>query len=196
MRNPIRLKNLKLRFALLYALGFLTVVFLRPDPIHVASGSALVVLGTLLRTWGAGHLVKNDRLTTTGPYAYLRHPLYAGTLLIGSGFALIAGGVLSWLLLAILVPWFFLRYFPRKERIECARLEARYGDAYTQYRATVPALFPALRAFRPISQRSESPAPRPFAWSFTCYADNNELGTLIASLAGLVLFALRAQAGG
>ena len=35
---------------------------------------AIVVLGAALRSWGAGHLLKNDGLTITGPYAHLRHP--------------------------------------------------------------------------------------------------------------------------
>ena len=155
MRNPIRLKNLKLRFALLYLLGALALYFLRPDPLNFAIGGSLVALGSVLRTWGAGHLVKNDRLTVTGPYAHLRHPLYAGTLLVGSGFALIAGGVLSWVLLAILMPWFFLMYFPRKERIESERLEVLYGDEFARYRDAVPALFPSPRAWHPAAGQGD-----------------------------------------
>ncbi len=194
MRNPIRLKNLKLRFALLYLLGGLALVFLRPHPLSFAAGGVLVACGAALRGWGAGHLVKNDRLTVTGPYAHLRHPLYAGTLLVGAGFALIAGGRLSLLLLAILMPWFFLVYFPRKERIESERLELLYGSPYVGYRNEVRALLPALRAWRPPS------ATAPFddlgrSWSRQRYVDNNETGTLIALLAGLLIFGLRAQFG-
>lgn len=198
MRNPIRLKNLKLRFALLYTLGALALVFLRPDPLNFALGGSLVALGSVLRTWGAGHLVKNDRLTVTGPYAHLRHPLYAGTLLVGAGFALIAGGVMSLLLLAILMPWFFLVYFPRKEHIESERLEQLYGEQFANYRNEVPALFPSFRAWRPSASAGQSEAFDDLArtWSRDRYIDNNELGTLIALVAGLILFVIRAQVGG
>ena len=196
MRNPIRLKNLKLRFALLYLLGALALFFLRPDPLNFALGGSLVVLGSVLRTWGAGHLVKNDRLTVTGPYAHLRHPLYAGTLLVGSGFALIAGGMMSLALLAILMPWFFLIYFPRKERIESARLEALYGDDYARYRDAVPALFPSIRSWRPATGQGEAFDDLARTWSRDRYLDNNELGTLIALVGGLCLFVARAQVGG
>lgn len=196
MRNPIRLKNLKLRFGLLYLLGAVALFTLHPDPVNFVAGGSLVALGSVLRTWGAGHLVKNDRLTVTGPYAHLRHPLYAGTLLIGSGFAVIAGGVLSLFLLALLMPWFFLMYFPRKERIESERLEALYGAQFAGYREAVPALFPSLRAWRPATGQGEAFDDLARTWSRDRYLDNNELGTLIALVAGLVLFVFRAQVGG
>lgn len=194
MRNPIRLKNLNARFALFYLLGAAGLLFLRPHPLSFGFGSGLVLLGSVLRGWGAGHLVKNDRLTVTGPYAHLRHPLYAGTLLVGMGFALIAGGALAIVLLALFLPWFFLKYFPRKERVESERLEQMYGADYARYRDEVPALFPAIRAWHPPAEGV------PFddlarAWSSTRYIDNNELGTLIALIAGLLLFGLRAQIG-
>jgi protein-S-isoprenylcysteine O-methyltransferase Ste14 len=196
MRNPIRLKNLKLRFGWLYLLGAVTLYSFRPEPVNLLAGGSLVALGSVLRTWGAGHLVKNDRLTVTGPYAHLRHPLYAGTLLVGSGFAVIAGGALSVFLLALLMPWFFLMYFPRKERIESARLEALYGAQFAGYREAVPALIPLLRAWRPATGQGEAFDDLARTWTRDRYLDNNELGTLIALIAGLVLFVLRAQFGG
>jgi len=194
MRNPIRTKNLKARFVPFFALGLLALLFLEPHPASLLGGGCIVGLGSALRGWGAGHLVKNDRLTVTGPYAHLRHPLYAGTLLVGIGFAVIAGGGIAIALLLLFLPWFFLKYFPRKERIESERLEALYGAPYTAYRDAVPALWPSLARWRPPS------AAAPFddltrTWSGERYIDNNELGTLIALVAGLGLFLLRAQIG-
>jgi len=195
MPNPIRFKNIKARFALLYLLGALALIFLRPNALSFAAGGGLVLLGSVLRTWSAGHLVKNDRLTVTGPYAYLRHPLYAGTLLVAAGFALIAGGPMSLLLFAILIPWFFFMYFPRKEEIESTRLETLYGEDYASYRDEVPALLPSLRAWRP-ANHTDVFDDLGRTWSRDRYVDNNELGTLIALVVGLLLFAMRAQIGG
>ncbi|MCP5041237.1 MAG: hypothetical protein GY944_09420 [bacterium] len=183
-----------MRFVPFFVLGVLALVLLQPHSASLALGGGLAALGSVLRGWGAGHLVKNDRLTVTGPYAHLRHPLYAGTLLVGTGFAVIAGGVVALALLVLFLPWFFLRYFPRKERIESERLAQMYGEHYVRYRAEVPALFPTLRAWHPPTDGI------PFddlgrAWSSERYVDNNELGTLIALVAGLALFALRAQMG-
>ena len=184
MRNPIRLKNLRLRFLPLYLLGGLALVWMEPTVWGFLLGATLVLLGALLRSWGAGHLVKNDHLTTTGPYAHVRHPLYLGTLLIGMGFSIIVGGWVALGLLALLFPWFFLDYFPRKEKVEGARLEELYGEAYTSYREQVPALWPRLKPWVPGEIGS-------WGWSGQRYSGNNELGTVLALAAGIGVFALR-----
>jgi protein-S-isoprenylcysteine O-methyltransferase Ste14 len=187
MRNPVRLKNLRLRFLPFYGLGLIAVAYMKPTPLGLATGFFLAVAGEALRTWGAGHLVKNDRLTVTGPYAYIRHPLYAGTLLIVAGCAAIVGGWLGAGILAGFLSWFFADYFPRKERVEAERLERLYGEEYVAYRARVPALWPRLRAPRfAHAQRGR--------WSSEVYDGNNELGTALALLLGLGLLAVRSAA--
>ena len=107
--------------------------------------------------WGAGHLVKNDLLSVAGPYAHLRHPLYAGTLCLALGFGVIAGGWALVLVLGGFLPVFFLYYFPYKERIESARLELRHGRAYAEYRRAVPALLPSLVRFTPTQAARRGP---------------------------------------
>ena len=192
MRNPIRLKNVRLRFLPFFVLAALGLWLCDPTPLGLGLGGALVVAGGALRSWGAGHLVKNERLTISGPYAHLRHPLYAGTLLIGAGFAVIVGGAWALGLLALLLPWFFLSYFPRKERVESERLESLYGPAFSAYREGVPALLPSLAPWKPAPETAALANPSQ-GWEGSRYSDNNELGTLIAWVGGLVLFALRAQ---
>lgn len=190
MRSPIRLKNFRMRFAPYYVLGAAMLAYASPSVAGFLAGACLVMAGGALRAWGAGHLVKNDRLTITGPYARMRHPLYAGTLLVGIGFVVMVGGWFPPLLLAVFLAWFFWVYFPRKERIESERLERLYGVAYREYREHVPALVPALSVWRP------TPAAAPDvetdgSWSPRRYLDNNELGTLLALTVGLIAFALR-----
>ena len=69
--------------------GFLLVVTFawlsQPDSRSLAWGLPLSVLGLFLRGWAAGHLAKNQTLTRGGPYAYLRNPLYVGTLAVAAG---------------------------------------------------------------------------------------------------------------
>jgi len=185
MRNPIRLKNLRIQFLPLYLAGAVAIASMRPTRIGLVLGLALAVAGEALRTWGAGHLVKNDRLTVTGPYAYIRHPLYAGTLLIATGCVSIVGGWVGPLLWVGVVAWFFLDYFPRKERIEAERLERLYGDEYVAYRASVPALWPRLHPYR-----SSGPVAAG-RWSGKVYDGNNELGTALALALGLFALVIR-----
>lgn len=67
---------------------------------------ALVVLGTVVRAWGAGNLRKNQEVTRTGIYRMLRHPLYLGNLLIYLAFFLAFGNPVlgSALFLVLLIP--------------------------------------------------------------------------------------------
>lgn len=192
MRNPLRLKNLRLRFLPAVLVAGLCLAWLEPRPAQTGVGVTLVALGLALRAWGAGHLVKRDSLTVTGPYAYLRHPLYAGTLLICAGFG-IALGPAGWLALAALLSWFFVSYFPSKERRESQLLEQRYGSSYTAYRARVGALLPSLPGIQRGSTRDtgRGGAAGNARWSLARYSENNELGTALGVVVGLALVALR-----
>lgn len=65
----------------------------RPDPLHLAAGLPFLAAGQLLRLWAASHIgdhargrrPRAPRLVTTGPYALIRHPLYAGNALLCAG---------------------------------------------------------------------------------------------------------------
>ncbi|CAG0975014.1 methanethiol S-methyltransferase [Myxococcaceae bacterium] len=171
-----------------YALVLLSFWLARPTPIGFALGLVLIAAGEALRVWGAGHLVKNDVLTVTGPYAYVRNPLYAGTLAIGAGFAIAAGGVVGPVVAAAGLLLFFGYYFPYKERIESARLERAYGEPYAAYRAAVSALWPSFTPWRlPTSDGQVVSAP----WSAARFADNDESGTLLAVVVGVIALAIR-----
>jgi protein-S-isoprenylcysteine O-methyltransferase Ste14 len=188
MRHPFRRKTLRARLWPVYALGLLLFWLARPTPVGFTCGVLLIAAGEMLRVWGAGHLVKNDVLTLTGPYAHVRNPLYAGTLLIGLGFALAAGGLAGWIVLPVGIALFFAYYFPYKERIESARLERFYGTPYTLYRAAVPALVPAFTAWRPAPGAAGS---HETSWSAVRFAENDESGTLLAVVVGVIALALR-----
>ena len=102
------------------------------------------------------------------------HPLYAGTMLVGVGLLWMGGGSTApWLLGAGLL-FFFLHYLPYKERIESARLERRYGDAYRRYRGAVHALLPSLRPW------SDPELARDDGWSAERVRANNEDGAALA----------------
>ena len=52
----------------------------------------MALAGLAVRAWAAGVIKKDQELTTSGPYAFTRNPLYLGSLLLGSG-GVLAGGV-------------------------------------------------------------------------------------------------------
>jgi protein-S-isoprenylcysteine O-methyltransferase Ste14 len=187
VRHPFRRKNLSPRLLPFYALAIAAYLLARPTPASFLSGSPLLAAGAALRLWGAGHLVKNDRLSVAGPYAHLRHPLYAGTLCLALGFGVIAGGWALVLVLGGFLPVFFFYYFPYKDRVESARLERRYGSAYAEYHRAVPALLPSPIRFSP----ARPPGASRERWSLARLRENDEHGTLLGIAVALLLLALR-----
>lgn len=111
-----------------------------------AWGVALLLcgIGITVRAWGTCHCNygqgRRKKLTTTGPYAFVRNPLYLGNMSI-----LAAGMVASELiwLLPLQLGWAFLIY-SGAIRYEERELEQEYGDAFLRYRERVPAWIPVI----------------------------------------------------
>ncbi|MGH9671315.1 MAG: methyltransferase family protein [Terriglobales bacterium] len=122
-------------------LGFaLTAVYLwraRPSWHSLAAGSVLIVLGLALRGVASGHLRKNMEVTTTGPYAYVRNPLYLGSLIVAAGFAVAARDL--WLAAAMLA--FFLAIYLPVILAEEAWLRTNFPE-FEEYARRVPRLWP------------------------------------------------------
>jgi protein-S-isoprenylcysteine O-methyltransferase Ste14 len=155
----------------------------------LAGGTALVALGQGLRLWAAGHLVKRDVLTITGPFAHTRHPLYWGSTLSGLGLCVACRMWWSYLLVGAVFTLFYMPTLLDEE----AWLRQAYGDAYRRYSEAVPRFGVRLRGYR----GGEGPPSeaRRFSWS-RAFA-NGEHRTIAATLILLAALWLRlAVAGG
>jgi protein-S-isoprenylcysteine O-methyltransferase Ste14 len=175
-------KRLHPRLWVLYAFAIALFVWARPTPTSLVAGGLVAALGEGLRLWATGHLHKNDALTVTGPYAFLRHPLYLGSLLIVIGFGFMARSTVGLLGVAGFLVFYFAYYMPYKGRIEGARLERLYGDAFRRYSVAVPSLVPRLYPYRPLAAE-QAPAA---SWNRERFADNHEIGTAAALAVGLI----------
>jgi protein-S-isoprenylcysteine O-methyltransferase Ste14 len=80
-----------------------------PVAAAVAWSLALVIPGLWLRGYASGYVKKNEELTTTGPYAHVRNPLYLGSILIAAGFAV---SLMSWPVAVALAVMFVAIYVP------------------------------------------------------------------------------------
>ncbi|MFZ0594188.1 MAG: isoprenylcysteine carboxylmethyltransferase family protein [Bryobacteraceae bacterium] len=161
-------------FLLLVAFALLS----RPTVLSIQVGLPVAGVGLLLRGWAAGHLAKNRELATSGPYAYIRNPLYAGTLIAASG--IVIAGRSVWLA-AIFAAVFSLIYLPVIE-LEEQHLRNIFS-AYASYAERVPRLFP----------RGRWPAAQPGRFSWTLYLKNEEYKALLGLAAAVIwlLFRLR-----
>ena len=163
-----------------YPTAALCLWLARPTFRSVLAGSVFAALGLLLRAAAAGHLRKREALAHTGPYARTRNPLYFGSALIATGFAL-AGR--SWLAAALLALYFGV-FYAQVMRREEAELRQQYGEAFEEYVARVPLFWPRWRAKAPAYGD---------AFSFAQYVRNREYQAAIGAVLTIaVLLALAA----
>ena len=154
--------------------GFLLVAafvwLARPTWTSMAVGLPLSVLGLIVRAWAAGHLEKNLSLAESGPYAFVRNPLYIGTLATAAGLVIASR---RWELGALFAAVFLLIYLPVVE-LEEQHLRTLF-PSYADYARRVPRLVPRL-----VTHGSGS-----FRWSL--YMRNQEYQALAGFLIGVAV---------
>jgi len=112
------------------------------------AGLVLMVLGTALRWWSILTLGRYFTLDVavrsaqpvvqSGPYRFVRHPLYTGNILLVVGFALAAS---RWWNLPLSL-FFFWFYYPPAIEYEDRKLHRIFGAAWEQWSGRTPALMP------------------------------------------------------
>ena len=167
----------------------------------ILAGVSLTAIGEALRLWGVHHIgvisrTRSDRLgplVDSGPFAYVRNPLYLGNILLWVGFAVTAR--LLWLapivfgLLAVEYHWIV--------KWEEALLIERRGEEYGGYTRRVPRWIPALHhgglggpGGNNHTSKSAASSAVAISWRATLFS---ERGTLLAIAAGYALLWLKAR---
>jgi protein-S-isoprenylcysteine O-methyltransferase Ste14 len=138
----------RLRVPLGFVFGACVVLLARPTWRTIAAGAAVGVLGESIRIWAAGHLEKSREVTRSGPYRWLRHPLYVGSSLMAAGLAVAAGSVI----VAAIVAIYMTTTITAAIVTENAFLRQTFGADYAAWQAgTVPTVerrFSVERAMR------------------------------------------------
>ena len=164
--------------------GFVMVVafawFSHPDVTSLAVGLPLSLCGIALRAWAAGHLTKNQRLATSGPYSFTRNPLYLGTLLTALG---LAAAARSLGLAALFAALFALVYLPAIE-LEEQHL-AQILPGYAEFAERVPLLVPRWPSPHGTSRLG------PDQFSLALYRRNREYEALGGWLIGAVWLVIK-----
>ncbi len=173
------MREIRLRSVWLLIIPFLW--FARPTLQLLLIGVGLAGLGLFIRAMSAGFIHKEKQLTTTGPYAFTRNPLYFGTFFLGLGIT-IAGG--HWAF-PILFLAFFAGVYGRTIAGEALLLTELFGDQYRAYADNVPLFLP-----RPTPWRPEG-APSPPGFDFARYKRNREYEALLGVVAGFVFLTAR-----
>ncbi len=115
----------------------------------LAMGALICVLGLFLTLWARWTLAgnwssdvtfkQNHELIRTGPYRFVRHPIYSGLLVMCLGTALAAGKIHSWLALPVMALAFWIK-LKQEERL----MLLHFPDDYPAYQKQVKALVPFI----------------------------------------------------
>jgi protein-S-isoprenylcysteine O-methyltransferase Ste14 len=173
-------QRMRVPLGFVFGAAFLWLAPRYTTPRMLAIGATVAFIGVLIRAWATGHIVKNQELTTTGPYAHTRNPLYLGSFLLALGFALAA----HWAAMLLVIGFWIAVYGPTITR-ERDYLRRAYGAAYAEYESNVPAFLPRLTAWG-----GPAGADRRGGFSIPLYLRHNEwqagLGFLV--VLGWLLF--------
>lgn len=131
-------RRIRVPLGFLFAAAYIWLA--HPIVRSIVAGACISLIGLLIRALASGHVKKNEQLTTSGPYAYTRNPLYFGSLVLAAGFAIASR---SWWIALIAVTMFFAIYIP-VIRGEEAFLRSQFPE-FEEYARHVPRLFPRLR---------------------------------------------------
>jgi len=149
-QSPVRLpvgdswsrvaRRIRVPLGFIFAVVF--VLLAQPTRNSLIVGALVLVPGLVLRGLASGHVQKDKQLTTSGPYAYTRNPLYLGSLMLAAGFAIAA---CSWWIVGIMLVMFAVIYIPviaGEERY----LRMTFPE-YDDYARHVPRFLPRLAPY-------------------------------------------------
>jgi protein-S-isoprenylcysteine O-methyltransferase Ste14 len=170
------------------------VVFARPTVWSIIAGIVLMTLGETLRFWGVSIVGAETRTTgtvggtyliTSGPFAFVRNPLYLGNMMLYAGVGVMSMALFPWLI-AVAVLWFYIQYWLIVTREE-EYLASTFGDAYGEYLNNVPRFFPRLTPYR-----STLPPPKRTNLREGLVSERRTLQAIgLVTIALLVIFAVR-----
>ncbi len=166
------------RVRLGYMLGIILLVLAHPTLQTILIGGLVGFFGIIIRGYAAGYLHKQEILTTTGPYAHTRNPLYFGSSFLALGAAIAMRSMIG----GILLLFYFLLVYSLVMRREERELRAQHAETFDAYAASVPLFLPRLRARSAVGAPSGS-----FSWKR--YKKNHEYEATIGFLLLLIVLA-------
>jgi protein-S-isoprenylcysteine O-methyltransferase Ste14 len=118
------------RVTLGFVVGTICFVLARPTKTSLMWGAGIAIVGELIRLWAAGHIDKGREITRSGPYRFVRHPLYLGSTMMALGFALASGSTV----VVVLVMAYMIATLGAAMWTEERALDEKFSGEYAAYR--------------------------------------------------------------
>lgn len=118
------------RVTLGFVVGAISFGLARPTWKSLMYGAAIAIPGELIRIWAAGHIDKGREITRSGPYRFVRHPLYLGSTIMAIGFAVASGDYR----VVVLVAVYMIATLAAAMRTEEHALDQKFAGQYSAYR--------------------------------------------------------------
>jgi protein-S-isoprenylcysteine O-methyltransferase Ste14 len=138
------------RLHLIVHMPGLTYRFLPAGPVLTVLGLTIEIAGILFAFWARGHLGRNwsgevriaadHQLIRSGPYKYLRHPIYTGVLAMYAGTMIVSGQIHA-LIATVIITVAYWRKLSLEEKVLRANFGAAWDDWHHDTWALVPLLF-------------------------------------------------------
>jgi protein-S-isoprenylcysteine O-methyltransferase Ste14 len=133
----------------------LMLIFQESTILTLVIGFAIALLGELIRFWGVSWAGSETRTTgsvggtfliISGPFAYVRNPLYVGNILIYLGLGIMSFAWFPYLQVLAVLFFLFQYYLIVKE--EEKYLRERFKEEYKDYCKNVPPFFPRVTPYK------------------------------------------------
>ncbi len=131
------------------------LIFQEATNVSLITGFCVSVVGEFIRFWGVSWAGSETRTTSevggsnlviSGPFAYVRNPLYIGNVLIYLGLGIMSFALFPYLQIAALLFFVFQYHFIVKE--EENYLRQTYGSFYEKFLKNVPRFLPRLTPYK------------------------------------------------
>jgi protein-S-isoprenylcysteine O-methyltransferase Ste14 len=167
----------KIRVPIGFVLAGLVLYLAQPTALSILIGLPVAIVGAIFRALAAGVIKKDSSLATSGVYALTRNPLYFGSALLTTGFAIMSANEIAAALL--ILPFGFI--YPTVMLREEEHLARLFPEEFRAYKAKVPRFIP-----RPTFRFTRS-------FSLSQYLSNREYNTALGFLGGLLVFWLKSR---
>lgn len=182
------------RLGVQFSVVTLVLITAEPTPSALLAGLAISIVGEFFRLWAAGYGYKLGAHSGSGPYRFVRHPYYLGSILVFLGLA-VAGR--NPYVFALALGGLSLVYRRDMHRDE-GQMARHLGPQYAVYRDQVPAFLPQLLAVdigTPAALASGAPLQK-FSFKFAIFTGRHrELDALLLLLIGFGLLTFASYLG-